>query len=78
MRSKRSLVAGAVAAGEVRDGQAGEGEEEWFGDAGSAVMLGCEGVIAEILGVASRSDDFLDEWRGHGWFHPDASVTLCH
>ena len=52
-----------VAAGEVRDGQAGEGEEEWFGDAGSAVLLGREGVIAEILGVASRSDDFLDEWR---------------
>src|SRR5262245_57572161 len=52
-----------VAAGDVRDGQAGEGEEEWFGDAGSAVMLGREGVIAEILGVASRSDDFLDEWR---------------
>jgi len=52
-----------IAAGEVRDGQPGEGEEEWFGDAGSAVTLGREGVIAEILGLASRSDDFLDEWR---------------
>ncbi|HEV8716902.1 MAG TPA: 3-oxoacyl-[acyl-carrier-protein] synthase III C-terminal domain-containing protein [Candidatus Binatia bacterium] len=52
-----------IAAGEVRDGQPGESEEEWFADAGSAVMLGREGVIAEILGVASRSDDFLDEWR---------------
>ena len=52
-----------IAAGEVRDGQPGEGEEEWFGDAGSAVTLGREGVIAEILGMASRSDDFLDEWR---------------
>ena len=52
-----------VAAGDVRDGQPGEGEEEWFGDAGSAVLLGREGVIAEILGMASRSDDFLDEWR---------------
>ena len=52
-----------IAGGEVRDGQPGEGEEEWFGDAGSAVTLGREGVIAEILGMASRSDDFLDEWR---------------
>ncbi|MBI3249449.1 MAG: OB-fold domain-containing protein [Deltaproteobacteria bacterium] len=52
-----------IAAGDVRDGQPGEGEEEWFGDAGSAVMVGRDGVIAEILGVASRSDDFLDEWR---------------
>jgi 3-hydroxy-3-methylglutaryl CoA synthase len=52
-----------VAAGDVRDGQPGESDEEWFGDAGSAVLLGREGVIAEILGAASRSDDFLDEWR---------------
>lgn len=52
-----------IAAGEVRDGQPGEGEEEWFGDAGSAVMLGRDRVIAEILGIASRTDDFLDEWR---------------
>src|SRR5882672_4319292 len=52
-----------IAAGEVRAGQPEEGEEEWFGDAGSAVMVGREGVIAEILGMASRSDDFLDEWR---------------
>ncbi|HYV31183.1 MAG TPA: OB-fold domain-containing protein, partial [Candidatus Binatia bacterium] len=52
-----------IAAGDVRDGQPGESEEEWFGDAGSAVILGHDGVIAEILGMASRSDDFLDEWR---------------
>ena len=26
-------------------------------------MLGRDDVIAEILGVASRSDDLLDEWR---------------
>jgi len=52
-----------ITAGDVRNGQPGEGEEEWFGDAGSAVMLGRDGVIAEIVGMASRSDDFLDEWR---------------
>lgn len=52
-----------VAAGDIRDGQPGESEEEWFGDAGSAVMLGRDGVVAEIIGMASRTDDFLDEWR---------------
>jgi len=52
-----------IAAGDVRDGQPGETEEEWFGDAGSAVILGREGILAEVLGMASRSDDFLDEWR---------------
>jgi 3-hydroxy-3-methylglutaryl CoA synthase len=52
-----------ITAGDVRDGQPNEGEEEWFGDAGSAVMLGRDGVVAEIVALASRSDDFLDEWR---------------
>ncbi|MCS6924448.1 MAG: OB-fold domain-containing protein [Candidatus Binatia bacterium] len=52
-----------IAAGDVRDGQPGEGEEEWFGDAGSAVLLGRDGVIAEIIGMVSQSSDFLDEWR---------------
>jgi 3-hydroxy-3-methylglutaryl CoA synthase len=52
-----------IAAGDVRDGRPGEGEEEWFGDAGSAVLLGRDGVIAEVLGAASHSSDFLDEWR---------------
>ena len=52
-----------IAAGDIRDGQPGENEEEWFGDAGSAVMLGHDDIIAEIVGMASRSDDFLDEWR---------------
>lgn len=52
-----------ITSGDVRDGQPGENEEEWFGDAGSAVMLGREDSIAEIVGMVSRSDDFLDEWR---------------
>jgi len=52
-----------IAAGDVRDGQPGESEEEWFGDAGSAVIIGRDGIIAEIVGMVSRSDDFLDEWR---------------
>ncbi len=52
-----------IAAGEVRNGEPGSLEEEWFGDAGAALVLGREGVLAEIEGLLSRSDDFLDEWR---------------
>jgi len=52
-----------IATGDVRDGQPGESEEEWFGDAGSAVTLGQEKVLAEILGLATCSSDFWDEWR---------------
>lgn len=52
-----------IAAGEVRDGPPGECEEEWFGDAGSAVCLGRDRVLAEIVDTAGCSDDFWDEWR---------------
>lgn len=55
-----------IATGEVRDGQPGETEEEWFGDAGSAVTLGRKNVLAEILGLATHSSDFWDEWRRDG------------
>ncbi len=59
----RRLSTLLIAAGEVRDGQPGETEEEWFGDAGSAVTLGREKVLAEIIGLATHSSDFWDEWR---------------
>ena len=55
-----------IATGEVRDGQPGENEEAWFGDAGSAVTIGRENVLAEILGMATCSSDFWDEWRRDG------------
>ena len=55
-----------IATGEVRDGQPGESEEEWFGDAGSAVTIGRENVLAEILGLATCSSNFWDEWRRDG------------
>ena len=55
-----------IASGEVRDGRPGEGEEEWFGDAGSAVTIGRENVLAEILGLTTCSSDFWDEWRRDG------------
>ncbi len=55
-----------IATGEVRDGQPGENEEAWFGDAGSAVTIGRENVLAEILGMTTCSSDFWDEWRRDG------------
>ena len=71
----RRLSQVLIAAGEVRDGQPGEGAEDWFGDAGSAVTLGRDGVLAEILATASQSDAFLDEWRrdSDDFIHTQAS-----
>jgi len=52
-----------IAAGEVRDGQPEESEEEWFGDAGSAVMLGRDNVLAEILDRAREGRLRRPVWR---------------
>jgi 3-hydroxy-3-methylglutaryl CoA synthase len=64
--NSRRLSTLLIATGEVRDGQPGETEEEWFGDAGSAVTLGRENVLVEIMGLATHSSDFWDEWRRDG------------
>jgi len=52
-----------VTAADVREGAPESAEEQIFGDAAAALMIGREQVLAELLGQASRSDDFLDEWR---------------
>lgn len=52
-----------VTAADVREGAPETTEEQIFGDGGAALMVGREQVVAELLGQASRSDDFLDEWR---------------
>jgi len=52
-----------VVASEARDGAPESAEEISFGDAAAAVGVGKERVIAELVAFASRSDDFLDEWR---------------
>ena len=64
--NSRRLSTLLISVGEVRDGQPGETEEEWFGDAGSALTLGRENVLAEIMGLATHSSDFWDEWRRDG------------
>ena len=61
-----------VLAGDVRTGPAGSVDEKDGGDAGAAVLVGegvpgSEGaVIAEYLGGASATREFLDRWRSPG------------
>ena len=63
-----SVAAGAtrkviITAADVREGVPESLEEQQFGDAAAALSIGSEGVIAELVAQASRSDDFFDEWR---------------
>jgi 3-hydroxy-3-methylglutaryl CoA synthase/uncharacterized OB-fold protein len=52
-----------VTAADQRDGAAESAEEMLFGDAAAAVAVGRDGLVAELVAAASRSDDFPDEWR---------------
>ncbi len=56
----RSVI---VTASDVREGAPESHEEQLFGDAAAALTVGREEVIAELVAQASRSDDFLNEWR---------------
>lgn len=65
-RSSGSVL---VAAADIRGGLAGSAEEASGGDAGAAVMVGDEDhgpVLAEIVGTASVTDEFVDRWRAPG------------
>ncbi len=56
-----------VVAADVRDGLPTSGDEASGGDAGSAVLVGDgPGVLAEIVGTASATDEFTDRWRAPG------------
>jgi hydroxymethylglutaryl-CoA synthase len=52
-----------VVASESREARPGSAEEMILGDAAAAIAIGSQHVIADIITIASRSDDFLDEWR---------------
>lgn len=59
-----------VTAGDIRTGMAGSPDERTGGDAGAALVIG-EGsdtapVIAELVGTASATREFLDRWRAPG------------
>ncbi|GAB3697487.1 hypothetical protein [Saccharopolyspora tripterygii] len=58
-----------IAAGEagalrlIRGGEVGGADERDGGDAAAAFVFGDEGVLAEVVGTASVSAEFLDQWR---------------
>ncbi len=66
----RSIDPGVlVVAGEVRTGPAGSAEEKGGGDAGAAVLISdgsTEPLLAEYVGGASATREFLDRWRAPG------------
>ena len=51
---------------EVRTGQAGGSDERDSGDAAVAFTLVPDGAVAEVIGGASASEEFLDRWRVPG------------
>jgi 3-hydroxy-3-methylglutaryl CoA synthase len=59
-----------VLAGDVRTGPAGSAEERDGGDAGAALLIGDDDggdrLVAEYLGGASATREFLDRWRSPG------------
>lgn len=59
-----------VLAGDVRSGPAGSVDEKDGGDSGAAIVVGedtpATPVIAEYLGGASATREFLDRWRAPG------------
>lgn len=58
-----TLVVGA----DVRDGLPTSADEAAGGDAGAAILVGeGPGVLAELAGIGSASDEFTDRWRTPG------------
>ncbi len=59
-----------VAAGDVRTGPASSSDESTGGDAGAALLVGSsegpDDLVAEYLGGASATREFLDRWRVPG------------
>jgi 3-hydroxy-3-methylglutaryl CoA synthase/uncharacterized OB-fold protein len=56
-----------VVAADMRDGLPTSGDEAAGGDAGAAVLVGDgPGVLAELAGAASATDEFTDRWRAPG------------
>lgn len=65
-----ALAAGGttlLVAGDLRTGLAGSADEAVGGDAAAALLVGeGESVVAEYLGGASVTEEFLDRWRTPG------------
>jgi hydroxymethylglutaryl-CoA synthase len=52
-----------VAAGDCRLGEPESPAEQSYGDAGAAILLGGDGVLAEVVATYSIADEFLGTWR---------------
>ncbi len=55
-----------VVAADQRDGLPTSGDEAQGGDGAAAVVVGDEHVIAEYLGGASATEEFIERWRSPG------------
>ncbi|MCB9372378.1 MAG: OB-fold domain-containing protein [Microthrixaceae bacterium] len=72
---RAALAGGAttlVAAGDLRSGAPTSPDEAAGGDAGAAVLAGDADdgqVLAELIGAASLTEEFLDRWRAPGDTH---------
>jgi 3-hydroxy-3-methylglutaryl CoA synthase len=61
-----------VCAGDCRLGEPGTPAEQSYGDAGAAVVLGGERLVAEVLAAASVADEFHGTWRTEAQGFPRA------
>ena len=52
-----------VCAGDSRMGEPDTLQEQNYGDAGGAVVIGTENVIAELVGTYTVSEEFIGTWR---------------
>ncbi|MCS6926838.1 MAG: OB-fold domain-containing protein [Candidatus Binatia bacterium] len=52
-----------VCAGDARMGEPDSQQEQNYGDAGAAIVVGADGVIAEAMGTYTLSQEFLGTWR---------------
>lgn len=70
LMAARSSGTVLVAAADIRTGLAGSAEESAGGDAGAAMVVGDDSpdspVLAEIVGTASATEEFVDRWRTPG------------
>ncbi|ORB30340.1 hypothetical protein [Ilumatobacter coccineus YM16-304] [Mycolicibacterium parafortuitum] len=57
---------GLAVAADVRVGRPGSADEKLGGDGAAALAFGDGEPIAEVLGTASRTAEFLDRWRAPG------------
>jgi 3-hydroxy-3-methylglutaryl CoA synthase len=55
-----------VVASDQRDGLPTSGDESQGGDGAAALVIGDDGVIAEFLGSASATEEFIERWRTPG------------